>query len=424
MRQPADGRRLRLVRQAPHFRLLLLATLGSAAGTYLAAIALTVDVYDRTGSGRWVSILLIVDFLPLIALGLLIGPLVDRLSRKRLMVASDLVRAAVFCVLPFADGPGTIVALAGVAGVASGFFRPAVQAGLPNLVDEADLPTANSLLQTVENIAWMAGPVTGGILLTVASPDVAYWANAATFLVSAALVAGIPARLLRSAESLSRGYWRDLADGVRLVRSSRALMTVLIVWNVVCIGNAAVNVSEVVLAKDDLDAGDFGFGLLAGATGLGLTIGSFAAGALVERFGLARVYAGGIALMGVGFGLAAVSPSIWPAAAFAVAGSAGNGAALVANIVLVQRGAPDRLRGRAFTLLMSSTYGALGLGMLAAGPLTDAFGGRWLWAGAAAVYLGISVVALVLARRIPEGPSELDVEDVPETAEARASRVF
>jgi len=95
-------RRLSLLSWAYDFRLLFLATLGSGFGTYLAAIALTVDVYDRTGSGTWVAALLVVDFLPIIVIGLTLGPLVDRLSRRGLMVVSDLVRLGVFCALPFA----------------------------------------------------------------------------------------------------------------------------------------------------------------------------------------------------------------------------------------------------------------------------------------------------------------------------------
>jgi MFS family permease len=76
------------LRRSPSFGLLFLATAGSSFGTYLAAIVLTVDVYDRTGSGVWVAALLIADFLPIVAIGLLLGPLVDRLSRRGLMVAS------------------------------------------------------------------------------------------------------------------------------------------------------------------------------------------------------------------------------------------------------------------------------------------------------------------------------------------------
>ena len=148
------------------FRLLFFATAGSSFGTYLAAIVLTVDVYDRTGSGGWVAALLIADFLPIVVIGLTLGPLVDRLSRRRLMIASDLVRVGVFVALPFVDSPAAIVALAGVAGIATGFFRPAVYAGLPNLVPDDELTNANSLLESVENLAWMVGPVVGGLMLT------------------------------------------------------------------------------------------------------------------------------------------------------------------------------------------------------------------------------------------------------------------
>jgi MFS family permease len=393
-------RRLSLLSWAFDFRLLFFATLGSGFGTYLAAIALTVDIYDRTGSGSWVAALLVVDFLPIILIGLTLGPLVDRLSRRGLMVVSDLVRLGVFCLLPFAPGPLAIVALAAVAGIATGFFRPAVYAGLPNLVPDEELPAANSLLQAVENLAWMVGPVIGGAIIALSGPDLAYWINAATFLVSAALLMRIPSGRLRSEQPLTKGHWRDLAEGFSLVRHSRALLTVLLVWNVVLLGNAAVNVAEIVLAKVELDSGNVGFGVLVGASGLGLTLGSLAATPALERFGLRRLYGGSIAVMGLGFAAAAVSPTVWVAAAFVVAAAAGNGGALVCNVLLVQRGAPDRLRGRAFTLIMSTNYALLGLGMAVAGPLTDAVGGRWMWGIAGAVFLAASTVAFAMARGV------------------------
>jgi MFS family permease len=407
-------RRLSLLSWAYDFRLLFFATLGSGFGTYVAAIALTVDIYDRTGSGSWVAALLVVEFLPIIVIGLTLGPLVDRLSRRGLMIVSDVVRLAVFCALPFAPGPWAIVALAAVAGVATGFFRPAVYAGLPNLVPDEDLPMANSLLQTVENLAWMIGPVIGGVLLAVSGPDLAYWLNAATFALSIALLLRIPPARLRSQQPLTKGHWSDLAEGFALVRHSRPLLTVLVVWNVVLLGNAAVNVAEVFLAKVALDSGDVGFGVLVGATGLGLTIGSLLASAALDRYGLRRLYAGSIAVMGLGFAAAAVSPTVWVAAAFVVVAAAGNGGALVCNVLLVQRGAPDRLRGRAFTLIMSSNYALLGLGMGIAGPLTDAIGPRWMWGLAGSIFLAGSAIAYTMAHGLrADVAAELTVAEAP-----------
>ena len=157
--------RLSLLGRNRDFALLFWATAGSAVGTYLAALALSVHVYDLTGSGRWLAALLIADFLPIVLIGLTLGPLVDRLSRRRLMVVSDLVRAATFVALPFVGEPALIVALAGVNGVATGFFRPAVWAGLPNLVSDDDREQATSLLSTVEHAAWTVGPAVAGLLL-------------------------------------------------------------------------------------------------------------------------------------------------------------------------------------------------------------------------------------------------------------------
>lgn len=401
---------LGLLGRAPGFRLLFLAALGSGVGTMLAVIALTVDVYERTGSGAWVSALLIADFLPTIAIGLLLGPLVDRLSRRRLMIAADLVRLGAFLVLPFAPNAGTIVALALVVGFANGFFRPAAYAGMPNLVDASDLPRANSLLQATDNLTWLLGPLLGGVLLAAFGPEIPYLVNAVTFAVSAVLIVRIPARLLASEKSLSRGHWQDLAEGFRVVLRSRALLTVLVAWTIVMGGNAAVNVAEVFLVRDAFDAGNLELGLMMGGAGAGLVLGSLAAGPLLERRQVGLVYGGSIATMAVGFGLAAVAPSVWVALPCVVVSGIGNGAASVCNPLLVQTGAPDRVRGRAFTVVMSVNFAVLGLGMAVAGPLTDVFGARWLWGGAAAIFAVAAVVAWTLGRGLRATTAEDEAE--------------
>jgi MFS family permease len=394
-------RQLSLLRTARSFRLLFFATLGSSLGTLLATVALVVDVKDRTDSGPWVSAVLIAEFLPAVAVGLLLGPLLDRLSRRGLMIGSDLVRVGVFCALPFAGSAGAIVALAAVAGLATGFFRPAVYAGLPNLVDEADLARANSLIQTGENVSWTVAPVIGGTLVAISGPDLAYWINAASFLVSAALIVRIPASGLQGALALSRGHWRDLRDGfVRVVRT-RPLLTVLVVWTIVLGAVAAANTAQVFLAKDAFSAGDFGYGLVFGCIGLGLAIGSFGAGTWVENRSVGSVYAASILLQAIGLGAAGVSPNIWVALPFFVLSGIGNGVAVVCNSLLVQRGADDEIRGRVFTVIMSVNYLVFGLGYVVAGPLLDRFGPRWIYGIVALVLAGAAAIAWALARSVP-----------------------
>lgn len=416
-------RQLSLLGRAPGFRLLFLASLGSGAGTWLAIVALNVEILDRTGSGLWLAALNVAAILPSAFIGLLGGPLVDRLSRRGLMIGSDLLRLAVFAALPFAPHPGTIVALAVVAGTGDAFFRPAVLAGVPNLVEPEDVPGANYLLQAAQWATTTVGPLVGGALVAASGPDLAYGVNAVSFGVSALLISGIRAELLQSDRPLSRGHWRDLADGISIVRSSYALLVVFVVWNLAMVANGGVNVAEVVLAKDTLHGGAFGYGLLWGASGIGLVLGGsvFAGGA--ARRPLAVVYPGGIAIFGLAVAVAAAAPNIWVAAAAMIFSGLGNGIAVVANITLVQRGAPDRLRGRAFTVIMSTNFALLGLAMLVAGPLTDRYGARLIWAGSALVLLAAAAVAAVMARQlaietVADREEELEPEPAPAAAEA------
>jgi MFS family permease len=380
------------------FRLLFLASLGSSIGTWLAFVALVVDVYDRTGSAAWVSGLLVAEFAPLVLVGLLAGPLLDRLPRRRVLVVTDLVRVGVFALVPFTTSALQIVLLALVAGAATSLFRPALYAGLPSLVDGDDeLPRANGLLQVAENVTLAIGPVIGGLLVAWTGPDPAYAVNAASFAVSALLILRIK-RVLEEDREPSEGHWRDLLAGLSLVSKSAALRAVVVAWSLVMLGSGAIGVAEIVLAKDVFEAGDAGYGLMLSAMGIGLVVGGYLAGNRLGDHGVGRVYGTAIALMAVGIGAAAVAPGVWTAAPLLVITGVGNGAALVCNAVLVQRGVPDRLRGRAFTVAMSVSYAALGAGMIGGGPLTDALGPRVVWGIAAGVLALAAPIALALTR--------------------------
>jgi len=395
-----------VLRSSRSFRLLFSSTLVSGLGTWIAVIALSVDVWDRTSSGVWVSALLIADFLPAVAIGLLLGPLVDRLSRKNLLVGADLTRIAVFVLLTFAVEAWQIVALAFLAGVASGFARPAAYAGLPNLVAPEMLPRANSLLRTADQLTITFGTLLGGIVVAASGPDLAYALNAASFAVSAALLLQIPVRLLQQGRVESRGHWRDVAEGIEVVRRSRALLTVLVAWNLAMLTIALVNVSEVVLAKVSFNAGDFGFGLMWAASGAGAVIGAFFASSWLERRSMTAVYAAAIAVMGIGYVAAAVSPNVWVAVWCILLQGIGNATAIVCNSLLVQQGAPDHVRGRVFTLIMGSNFAVLGIGMALAGPLVDEIGPRWVWVIAGGIALVAAATGWVMLRRAPRPVAE------------------
>ncbi len=401
-----------LLRRNRGFRLLFVATLGSLLGTWLATIALTVEVYDQTHSGTWVGALLIAVFLPTVFVGVFVGPLLDRRSRRGLMIAADVLRAAVFVALPFVQEPAAIVALAGVAGIGNAIYRPTVNAAMPNLLEENELERGNALFQTVENMAWAVGPILGGAIVAVSGTHAAYWINAVSFVFSALVIRLIPARRLQSEVPISKGHWRDIADGLSFARHSPALQVMLAAWSVEMIAVACVNVGEVVIAKDSFNAGDFGFGLLFGASGVGLAIGSFFGGMLAERRTVAGLYGPSMILAGLGYLLASVAPNVWIATPPVVVAGIGSGAAALYNVLLIQRGVPDSYRGRAFTLAMSVTYAILGPAMAVAGPVTNVLGARWIWAIGAGFSVLAGFVAIALSPRLrsagPVDESELE----------------
>ena len=380
------------------FRRLFVANLASGIGTWLALIALQVDVYDRTHSGWWVGALLAANIVPAIAVGLMLGPLVDRLSRKWLMIASDVGRLAVFAALPFVHTTGAIVVLALAAGIGNAFFRPAVLAGVPNLVSDDDLPVANALLQFVEWGTTVVGSLAGGAIVALSGPHLAYWVNAVTFGISAAFVAGIPARLLQSERSIGRGHWKDVREGFDAVLQSRELTTVLVSWTIAQIGIGGINLAEIFLARTEYDTGNFGFGLMVGAAGVGLIVGGLWARSAAELVGMRSAYPRALLVFAAGTLGAALAPNVWVGAVALFVYGLGNGVAVVLNITLVQRGAPDRVRGRALTSIIAINYGMLLVVFVAAGPLTNALGARVVYVIAAC---SLAVAALAAALLLP-----------------------
>jgi MFS family permease len=256
----------------------------------------------------------------------------------------------------------------------------------------------------------------GGVVVAASSPHVSYALNAASFGVSALLLTTIPAGRLDAAEERppSEGYLHELKEGFSLVLRSRPLLAVFVSWNLIMLSIACVNVAEIVLAKVTFSSGSFGFGLLWAGSGVGMVIGSLYAATWLEHRSVSAVYAATLALMAFGWLATALSPNVWVGTAAMALGGSGNGAAIVCNSLIVQRGAPDHLRGRAFTTIMSITFAMLGVGMALAGPVTDAVGARWAF-GIAAVLAGIgAVVGRVLTRGLGRlGSSEQAVQPAP-----------
>src|ERR1051325_6315354 len=190
----------------------------SNVGDWVYSLAVATSLAQRGGGPRDFALLLVLQVAPSAAVGALGGPLVDRMSRKRLMIWGDVLRAAAVASLLVTGAPtrGHLYAVAFGLGVFGALFQPSFQASIPNLVPRESLVAAKALVSTTFHLAVMAGPILGGVLVTHLGVGPAFAVNAATFVVSAILVAGVhlpPAPAEARAESAPR----TLVEGIRYV---------------------------------------------------------------------------------------------------------------------------------------------------------------------------------------------------------------
>ena len=380
------------------FRRLLVARLISALGTWTAFFAVRIAIYAQTGSVWWVSILLFAELLPSVILGAVVGPLIDRWPRKRMMVLSDLGGAAVFGLLPFVHSPAAICGLSAVAGFSAAFFRPACYSSIPNLVRGDALIAANALIQSVENLATLAGPILAGVGIALLGSSTVYAINAVSFLLSGLMIVRIGARLQSDVPArIGRTHWREVRAGFALVRHNRLLSSIALIWSWATLAYAGINVAEIVLTTEAYGAGTPGFGIFVACSAAGILVGNLLARWFIDRLTVFGGYRSSFLVTAAGVAICAVSPNLVIGCIGAVIFGVGNGIGLVCNMTLIQQAVADDRRGQIFAVLGSMVQTFTLVGTLAAGPVTDAVGPRWMWAISAGLLVVGYVNTLILS---------------------------
>src|SRR5674476_21714 len=214
------------------FRNVFLAQSISVFGDGITPVALTFAVLGLTGSATDLGLVLAAQSLPLAALALVGGVWADRLPRAALMVASDLVRAAVqiagaTLLLAGVAQVWQLAILAAVHGAAEAFFRPAAGAIMPQLVPAPRLQQANALMGLSDNFGWMVGPAVAGTLVAVIGAGGAIAVDGATFLVSAAFLAALRVPAIARSEA-AKSFVVELRDGWHEVKSRTWLWVMLL----------------------------------------------------------------------------------------------------------------------------------------------------------------------------------------------------
>jgi MFS family permease len=236
----------------------------------MAAIALSTDIYRRTGSAVWLSATFFLTFGIAGLLNPIAGLIVDRFDRQRVMVTSDVAGAIVWSILLFGQSPAWLLALGFIASVVSRPFGIASNAAVPNLVGEDDLAWANGTLATAGNTSRILGPVLGGAIAGLLNARYAYVANAASFIASALLVASLRSRFqaARDEETEPGTMW----TGFGVIFRDPVLRSLTIVWTVLYLTIDVALVADLPISRS-FGWGAFGFGLINAFFGAGALVG-------------------------------------------------------------------------------------------------------------------------------------------------------
>jgi len=378
---------------------LLVGAVGlSALGDWLALVPLSLELEETTGSGILVALLFVAIWSPAILLAGPAGLLADRYDPRHVLLAVSVAQAAVAVGLALVSGTAAILALAALLGVGFAMAQPAEFALVPRVAGEARLAVANGRVETARYVGFTVGPLAGGFLAAGGGLRVAMIANALTFVVVAAAAWVVRCPHADSCVVPEAQSGRAWAGAAYLVRD-RVLAVVMTVAFVSLLFMTASVAADVFFAKDYLDVGDVGYGLLLTSWTLGMVLGA--------TF-LARRVASGLLALGAlvaivvqGAGLAA--PTLWlvPVLAFSAffVGGLAHGTKNVLVRTLIHERVPSSLHGRAYAAYNALRNGAELVALVGGGLLVVALGARWTLFLAGVVPMAAGLVAIVVARR-------------------------
>lgn len=368
-------------------RRLQLAWAGSNIGAWAYTVAIAVYAFQQDGAYA-VGLIGLARWIAAGAASPLTGALGDRFPRVRVMVAADVLRAALLAAMALvllADGSPLAVYVISIVGTVIGTaFRPAQAALVPGLArTPEELTAANVAASTIESVGIFVGPALGGVLVATAGVEATFAAAAGLLLCSGALIGAVdePAKRAGAEEDEGAvppgGFLSETAEGFRAIVADRRLTVLTGLFAAQTFVDGALGVLVVVLALETLDLGASGVGYLNSVLGVGGIIGGIAAAALVARARLGTDFGAGIILWGVPL----VLIGIWPEPLVAIFAltlvGVGNTIVDVSGDTLLQRAVPDEVLARAFAAMESVTLVAVAFGSVAAPVLVDLAGDRW-----------------------------------------------
>lgn len=393
----------------PGFRRFWAGEAVSALGTYVTLLALqTIVVLALGGSAQDVGWLNSARWLPYLALGLVVGALVDRCARRPVMVVTDLVRAVLLAVIPVAWATevlslGLLLVVVALYGTASLVNDAASMAFLPRLVPRGHLQRAHARVDGADAVAQAAGPALAGVLVKLVGAPLAVLVDAASHLFAAAAVATLRVREAPAAAPVPvPDLRREIGQGVAWVYRRSGLAVLAVATHVWFAGAAVLGAVVAPFAMITLGLSPLQFGIVGALGGLGAVVGAVVSGAGGRRLGTggavitAHLVGGaGVVLMA----LAGVGTAGWAAVVVLGIGQAGHGFGMgfgnSHEMSYRQARTPDALQARTNTTMRSVNRAVIVVVAPLGGLLADLAGPRPALLLAAAVFALAAVVLLL-----------------------------
>jgi len=381
---------LRLLRENRNFRHLWLAQIVSEIGDWFYTLAIYSLLLQLTGHASSVALALVLQVLPQTFIGPTAGVVNDRISRKRVMIAADVVRAVIvlsMLLVRSREMVWLVYPLLLLETLMAAFFEPARSSVIPNITKREDVIVANTLGSTTWSLNLVLGATLGGIVAALLGRDAVFVLNALSFLLSAFLITGMrfaephaeAAGPLRASELFD---YSPVLEGIRYVRSQPTLLATVFAKA----GNLVIGPSWVLFTVmgqkyfpvrwhnlDPQRGAMLGMSMLLGARGLGALIGPLLsapwAGHQDRRLSSGILY--GYLVTALGYALIGKSGNVWVACLWAAVAHCGGATVWVFSTTLLQLNTDDRFRGRVFSADLGLCMLTIALGAYVTGFLLD-----------------------------------------------------
>jgi len=380
-----------LLRGNRNFRRLWLAQIVSEIGDWFYTLSIYTLLLQLTGHASSVALALVLQVLPQTLVGPTAGVVNDRLRRKHVMIAADLVRFGVVLAMLLVRSRSMVwfvYPLLLAETVMAAFFEPARSAVIPNIAAKSEVLIANTLSSATWSVNLLIGASVGGLVAAFFGRDAVFILNALSFLASAVLIGGM--RFAEPhAEAAAPLRPRDLVDyspvleGIRYVHNHRTLLPTVfakagelmigpswVIFTVMGANEFAVHWRNVDAARGSM----LGMSILLGGRGLGALVGPLVsarwAGRSDRRLQLGILF--GYVTIAVGYGMLGSSRTVWTAAACAMLAHMGGSTVWVFSTTLLQLHTDDRFRGRVFSADLGFSMLTIAAGAYLCGRLLDA----------------------------------------------------